>query len=131
MSTAQGGKAAENAVAGLASELKDWKVIDVKPTMMKGRAWESEVAMAPGLLLKIQQAFDRVRPTPWEPDHFEGQCYFVHACARCHVLRPCAPHACVKESFVNIRCWQKVVSLCTQHKTYYESIVVLCMSFAH
>jgi hypothetical protein len=99
MSTAEGGTA--NADAGVAPELRDWKILDARPTRCKGSAWESESGMPAEMVTQILEALDAVRPSPWEQTDFDGHCYFMEGCALCRRHTPCVK--CVMEPFVEFR----------------------------
>ena len=61
MSAAEGGRTAADpahADAGVAPELRDWKMFDVVPTRCKGSAWESESRMSVEMVTQIHAAID-------------------------------------------------------------------------
>jgi hypothetical protein len=116
MSTAEGGTATADPAdpaAGVAPELKHWKVFDVQPQRCKGRAWEAEVKVQADTVLQIRQALDTVRPSLWEPTDFDGPGYFVEGCALCDQRWPCAMNECVNEHFVEFRSCKIVFLYCT------------------
>lgn len=92
--------------AGLATDLGQLKVLDMRPTIIKGRAYETELKIPEELMKQIQLSLDQVRPpSVVEKHYFEGNGCFAEACLLCDTT-PCAIDSCVKEFCVGMRSYE-------------------------